>query len=188
MARPLPRTPDQWRKEIRLAWKDAGEAKPFGPLTGMKITDANLFHLAPVVCLKFRGRRLTGREADRVTKTALAESLGKDLGCPWGDFSRLEPSVSAADIVIHTTPVGMANTPLRGRSLVRADLLRADMTVMDIVTNPRKTQLLEDAESRGCQVVYGDRMLLWQGVYKFKLYTGVEPPVQVMEQAMEQMQ
>ncbi len=62
------------------------------------------------------------------------------------------------------------------------------MTVMDIVTNPRKTQLLEDAASHGCQVVYGDRMLLWQAVYKFKLYTGVEPPVQVMEQAMEQMQ
>ncbi len=61
---------------------------------------------------------------NRAEEIALAESLGKDLGCPWGDFSRLEPSVSAADIVIHTTPVGMANTPLRGRSLVRADLLR----------------------------------------------------------------
>jgi shikimate 5-dehydrogenase len=27
-------------------------------------------------------------------------------------------------------------------------------------------------------------MLLWQAVYKFRLYTGVEPPVEVMEQAM----
>ncbi len=124
---------------------------------------------------------------NRAEEIAMAESLGKDLGCPWGDFSRLEPSVSAANIVIHTTPVGMANTPLAGKSLVRPDLLRADMTVMDIVTNPRQTQLLQDAASRGCQVVYGERMLLWQGVYKFKLYTGVEPPVQVMEQAMDPM-
>lgn len=123
---------------------------------------------------------------NRAEEIAMAESLGQDLDCPWGDFSRLEFSVSEADVVIHTTPVGMANTPLAGKSLVRAELLRPDMTVMDIVTNPRKTQLLEDAESRGCQVVYGDRMLLWQGVYKFKLYTGVEPPVKVMEQAMEQ--
>ena len=123
---------------------------------------------------------------NRAEEIAMAESLGEDLDCPWGDFSRLEFSVSEADVVIHTTPVGMANTPLAGKSLVRAELLRPDMTVMDIVTNPRKTQLLEDAESRGCQVVYGDRMLLWQGVYKFKLYTGVEPPVKVMEQAMEQ--
>ena len=36
------------------------------------VTDANLFHLAPLVCLKFRGRKLVGREADRVTETALA--------------------------------------------------------------------------------------------------------------------
>lgn len=123
---------------------------------------------------------------NRVEEIAMAESLGKDLGCPWGDFSILESNVSAADILIQTTPVGMANTPLAGKSLVRPELLRADMTVMDIVTNPRQTQLLQDAERRGCQVVYGDRMLLWQGVYKFKLYTGVEPPVRVMEQAMEQ--
>ena len=124
---------------------------------------------------------------NRAEEIAMAESLGKDLGCPWGDFSGLESTVSEADIVIHTTPVGMANTPLAGKSLVRPELLRPDMTVMDIVTNPRKTQLLQDAESRGCQVVYGDRMLLWQGVYKFKLYTGVEPPVKVMEQAMDQL-
>lgn len=122
---------------------------------------------------------------NRVEEIDLAESLGKDLACPWGDFSRLVPSVSEADLIIHTTPVGMANTPLAGKSLVPAELLRPDMTVMDIVTNPRKTQLLQDAENRGCRVVYGDRMLLWQAVYKFRLYTGVEPPVEVMEQAME---
>jgi shikimate dehydrogenase len=124
---------------------------------------------------------------NRAEEIEMAESLGKDLGCPWGDFSRLNDHVSEADIVIHTTPVGMANTPLAGKSLIPAELLRPDMTVMDIVTNPRKTPLLQDAESRGCQVVYGDRMLLWQGVYKFKLYTGVEPPVEVMETAMDQL-
>jgi shikimate dehydrogenase len=124
---------------------------------------------------------------NRAEEIDLAESLGKDLGCPWGDFSRLGSAVTEADLLIQTTPVGMANTPLAGRSLVPAELLRKDMTVMDIVTNPRKTQLLQDAERRGCRVVYGDRMLLWQAVYKFRLYTGVEPPVEVMEQAMERM-
>src|SRR4051812_6811872 len=72
MVRPLPKTPDQWLKEILLAWQDAVEAKPFGGFMGDKITDAELFHLAPLVCLKFRGRKLKGPEADRVTKGALA--------------------------------------------------------------------------------------------------------------------
>jgi hypothetical protein len=75
MKRPLPRTPAQWFKEIKLAIADAAEAAPFGPLVGTEITAANLFHLAPVVCLKFRGRKLKGREADRVTKVALANYI-----------------------------------------------------------------------------------------------------------------
>jgi hypothetical protein len=66
------RTPEGWLLEIRLAIKDARETEPFSTLTGERITDANLFHLAPLVCLKFRGRRLIGSESDRVTETALA--------------------------------------------------------------------------------------------------------------------
>jgi hypothetical protein len=72
MARPLPRTPDQWLKEILFAWKDARETKPFAHLTGTTLTDTDLFHLAPLVCLKFRGRKLTGKEADKVREGALA--------------------------------------------------------------------------------------------------------------------
>ena len=72
MSRQTPRNVAGWLKEIRLAIADAREAKPFGLLIGEPITDANLFHLAPLVCLKFRGRKLAGREATRVTETALA--------------------------------------------------------------------------------------------------------------------
>ena len=68
----LPRTPAKWLEEIKLAIADARDAKPFDRLTGEPLTDANLFHLAPLVCLKFRGRKLKGPEAKRVTKTALA--------------------------------------------------------------------------------------------------------------------
>jgi len=75
MNRPLPRTPAQWLKEIKLAIADASEAEPFAPLVGTEITAANLFHLAPLVCLKFRGRKMKGREADRVIKVALANYI-----------------------------------------------------------------------------------------------------------------
>ena len=72
MARPLPTSPDEWLEEIRLAWKDARETKSFAHMTGTNVTDADLFHLAPLVCLKFQGRESTGKEADKVTKGALA--------------------------------------------------------------------------------------------------------------------
>ncbi len=72
MKRPLPRTPAAWLNEIKLAIADAAEAVPFGQTIGEPITLANWFHLAPHVCLKFRGRKPTGKEADRVVETALA--------------------------------------------------------------------------------------------------------------------
>jgi hypothetical protein len=75
MKRPLPKTPPEWLLEIKLAIGDASEAAPFGSLAGTEITAANLFHLAPLVCLKFRGRKLKGREADRVVKVALANYI-----------------------------------------------------------------------------------------------------------------
>ena len=77
------RTPEGWLLEIKLAIKDAREIEEFSPLTDEPITDANLFHLAPLVCLKFRGRKLVGREANRVTETALGE-LRRQLRSRWG--------------------------------------------------------------------------------------------------------
>jgi len=72
MKRRLPTNPEKWLQEIRLAIADARKSKPFGILAGRLITDANLFHLAPLVALKFRGRRTRGAEADKVIETALA--------------------------------------------------------------------------------------------------------------------
>jgi len=48
---------------------------PFGKATGEPITNANLFHLAPHECLKFPGRRSTGREAKHVIETGLAKEI-----------------------------------------------------------------------------------------------------------------
>ena len=71
MKHPPPNTPTEWLQEIRLAIADAREAKALGPFA----TDANLFHLAPLDCRKFRGRKLDGPEAKRVAKVALANAL-----------------------------------------------------------------------------------------------------------------
>jgi len=73
MKHELPKTPDEWLDEIKLAIDDARETGPFGDLIGHPITDANLFHLAPLVCMKFRGLDHRDEELRRkVTEGALA--------------------------------------------------------------------------------------------------------------------
>ena len=65
MSRPIPKTPEEWLKEIQLAWKDAKETKLFAALMKTKLTDKDLFQLAPFVCLKFRGRNCKARSRKR---------------------------------------------------------------------------------------------------------------------------
>jgi hypothetical protein len=55
MKRDQPTTPEEWLDEIRLAIDDARETGPFAEMIGESITEADLFHLAPLVCMKFRG-------------------------------------------------------------------------------------------------------------------------------------
>jgi hypothetical protein len=53
--KPFPSAPRAWLKEIAAAYRDTEGAIPFGPAAGVTITKKDLFHLAPEVCLKFRG-------------------------------------------------------------------------------------------------------------------------------------
>jgi hypothetical protein len=69
--KPLPSAPKAWLKEIATAYLDAEEAIPFGPMAGVTITKKDLFHLAPAVCLKFRGLEQK-KNIKKVTEAALS--------------------------------------------------------------------------------------------------------------------
>ena len=61
-------------KEIATAYLDAEETIPFGPLAGVVITKKDLFHLAPAVCLRFRGLEQK-KNIKKVTEAALSSSV-----------------------------------------------------------------------------------------------------------------
>lgn len=68
----LPESISDWLQEIAAAYKDAHDAIPFGVFTGQKITEAELFHLTPAVCLKFRGIKNTKALHKKVTEAMLS--------------------------------------------------------------------------------------------------------------------
>ncbi len=88
------------------------------------------------------------------------------------------------DIVINTTPVGMKGSAAAGASPLTAEELTKGQTVFDIVYNPAETPLLRLAKKRGCHIVLGYKMLLYQGVLQFELFTGKKAPVLEMEKAL----
>lgn len=93
------------------------------------------------------------------------------------------PGLTAnADIIINTTSVGMHPDP--GRTLVTADMMHTGQVVFDIVYSPLETRLLREAKKAGAVTIDGIRMLVLQGAESFRIWTGIEPPVGVMEQAV----
>ena len=59
------------------------------------------------------------------------------------------------------------------------------ITVYDMVYRPAKTRLMQQVEQAGGRAIGGLGMLVRQGAASFRLWTGVEPPVDVMYKAAE---
>jgi quinate/shikimate dehydrogenase (NAD+) len=89
----------------------------------------------------------------------------------------LADALREADGLAHATPTGMHGHP---GLPVPADLLRPGLWVADVVYRPLDTELIRAARARGCRVLDGGRMLVFQAADAFRLFTGVEPDVDRM--------
>jgi shikimate dehydrogenase len=105
---------------------------------------------------------------------ALCERFGQGRAIT-GAF--IEDAMAGADGMVNTTPLGMAKYP---GMTVPPTLLRRDLWVADIVYFPLETELLRTARARGCRIMSGGGMAVFQAVGAFKLFTGLEPDVERM--------
>ena len=70
-----PKNPEAWLEEIAKAYLDALETMPFGALTEDKIEEKDFFHLAPSLCLKFRGIKAMKDNLKIATDAALSSFM-----------------------------------------------------------------------------------------------------------------
>ena len=68
--------------------------------------------------------------------------------------------------------------------IVTAENMHEDLVVFDAVYNPNETVLIKQAIKAGARPVYGIKMLLYQGAESFKIWTGVDAPIDIMEDAL----
>jgi shikimate dehydrogenase len=122
----------------------------------------------------------------RITVTNRTEAAGREVAaafdaafCPWPERASVN-----AEILINATPLGMA--PGLNETPFPADMLRPDRIVLDMVYAPPMTRLLKEAEARGCRIVGGLSMLLYQAALQLKAWTGRPAPLAVMRQALVQ--
>jgi len=118
---------------------------------------------------------------------AMVADLAAKTGAPirfavWESVYRVPGDV---DLLVNATSIGLypdvdAMPPV---DLSRA---RSGMLVCDAVFNPPETRLLAAARQRGLPVLDGLSMLVYQGVIGFQLWTGQDPPVDVMKAALRE--
>ena len=101
----------------------------------------------------------------------------------------LSEVVNAADLVVNTTPLGMAqhgqtsDVPL-GPDLWRG--LRADAVLYDLIYTPRPTAWLGLGKTRGNRCFDGLEMLVQQGAASLRIWSGrSDVPIDIMRNAAE---
>ena len=110
------------------------------------------------------------RYAERISRGTQAEVEVIDFA----DEAAIRDAVDHSAILTNATPVGMKEDV----SPVDASIIRSDLIVSDIIYHPAKTKLLRDAEAVGARYINGYYMLLFQGAAAFKLWTGVDMPIE----------
>jgi shikimate dehydrogenase len=117
------------------------------------------------------------------------EALVADLGGPSSPLRTLPQTTEAlvesargADLLVNATPVGMSPRP-DGSVWPEGVPVPSHLAVFDLVYNPLETRLLRQARKSGAHPIAGLDMLVRQGAISFEMWTGEEPPIDVMRAA-----
>ena len=106
-----------------------------------------------------------------------AKALAPGLPADTRRFTRRgdwPPDATGCDLIVNATPV-------RDEVFVH---LSSDQTVVDLAYGPDETALVTAARAAGCTVVDGREALVRQGAASFRIWTGLEPPVEAMRAAV----
>jgi shikimate dehydrogenase len=118
---------------------------------------------------------------------ALVEELGPRVDKICGTkisavaVADLPARLGAGDLLASSTPLGLDPS---GRWPWPMGELPAGLLLYDMAYGPGRTSLEAQAREAGFTVSSGRRMLVMQGAEAFRLWTGLEPPVDVMEKAV----
>ena len=91
---------------------------------------------------------------------------------------------SDTDILINATSIGFSPN-VTDKPDIDYTTITPEMCVCDVIFNPAETIFLKTAAENGAKTITGLGMLVQQAALNFTLWTGVEAPVDVMEDALK---
>ena len=114
-----------------------------------------------------------------------AERLAEELG--GSPVTSEEVAGERFDVLVNATTVGMGASEEGDsdfKSLpIGADSLGDTELVVDLAYGPAETELVRTASQRGAAVIDGLEVLVRQGAASLRIWTGMDPPIEVMRRA-----
>jgi shikimate dehydrogenase len=114
-----------------------------------------------------------------VNRTRARAEVAAALAGPAGRVG-VAAEAGEADLVVNATPLGMGDDTSLPLDPVH---LGPGQLVVDLVYQPAITPLVDAARARGAMVANGLGMLIHQAAHAFRLWTGEDPPLEVMSAA-----
>jgi shikimate dehydrogenase len=118
-----------------------------------------------------------------------AARLAAELGGRPVDPGAAARSASGVDLIVNATSVGMGasrggrqGTDLKALGM-DADVFEDRQLVVDLAYGPDETDLARAARERGASVIDGLEILVRQGAESFRIWTGIDPPLEAMRRA-----
>ncbi len=102
------------------------------------------------------------------------------LNCDFQELDSLQNVASGSNLIINATSLGLNYE----ESPVSSKYIGKNTIVYDIVYSPIYTSLIKNARKAGATVIYGYEMLLEQGSQAFKIWTGLDAPLDVMKKSL----
>lgn len=118
-----------------------------------------------------------------------AKSLVQDINSKFAPVAEFVPygeyeQTAECNVIINASGVGMGATV--GQNPLPKEFIKKEQFYFDACYNPAKTQFLLDAEEKGCRILNGLGMSLYQGTAQIELWTGKPAPVEEMRQELLQ--
>ena len=113
-----------------------------------------------------------------------ADRLARELGASTAETV----DVADFDLLVNATTVGMGASTQASMDLkslpIDADALGERHQLVDLAYGAVDTELVRAARARGARVVDGLEALVRQGAASLRIWTGLDPPIEVMRRAV----
>lgn len=127
---------------------------------------------------------IINRSIEKGEKLASLIQMKTDSSAKYLNWKNNMEIPSDTDILINATSIGFSPN-VTDKPDIDYTTITPEMCVCDVIFNTAETIFLKSAAENGAKTITGLGMLVQQAALNFTLWTGVEAPVDVMEDALK---